>query len=735
MARRHCIDEDERKLSSQSSSPFTGLVTLQPSRKAGPSLWRSTKIVAPGEIHSSSFDTDNASAATQSFERFLSQGRSAPTSALTTPQRVPPYRVSTTTDPALAGLEHRPLLTDCTDTMQRPPTLSGTAQDTKEAATSLDVSGQYDELFGKLPDPIRLHEQEGKFDGQVVFIGHPNRDVSAHQWSASFFQWENIGRYTYLRGKIEGSLACDRVKDHDSTPSALHAFKLAAENREKLIVESGRMEEMANKTKPKSPEIIESVKAGSVAKDVRVPDRTAPGRSYPEGASSTPAPLYETIKKVQLEDPFVDKPESSNRIQPGINIADVKGSLDMEYKFPVKAMNSAYSRDDELAAMIARDRDRFPVLRPTFPQGGRPAQPGLREIGVGEEAPGRFTFTSGRGFPTDRAPTVSSTETADDRRQASKAPVSVHYFQGPDGLQQTRKIVSAFDSVQPTARSLFPSQGLTIANPHRVVPHPNTAAPENKMPLTLSDLSKALEQERKHVQPATTAALQFSDPDGSRQTQGYDIANGFSKQQPTVQNFKGPFFTASKPTTNDPTASLAIPRGEEEKLQSWFQDGHRLARQREYATTLMSTAANGGRQRHFGAIGDASYAFDSSYPLPQLQDTQNTLPFVRLYDTLSEYVDETRNGSGKSYFTRAWKPAPPHLRDFGPDGNNSFFSTPNAGSTNHQPGTTRKYGEEQQNNRPGGLTYSHSNMRLSPGPGAVGEEVAMFKKLGKRFEK
>jgi hypothetical protein len=722
MARLHCPNKDEGRLPTQSSSSVAGLVTLQPSRKAGPTLWRSTRIVAPGEIHGADCDNDNVSPAARSIERLLSQGRSAPASTLTTPQHVPPYRDSTTTDPTRASLEHRPLIADTTDTTQRPTTLPGTTQDNKETATLVHVSDQYDELFGKLPDTIRLHEQLGKFDGQVVFIGHPNRDVSAHQWSASSFQWENIGRYTYSRGKVEGSLACDRVKDHDSTRSALLSFKLAAENREKLIVESGRAEEVANMFRPKSPNIVETIKPTSTAKDVRVQDSKIEGQAYTEVASRVPTPLFETIKKVQLEDPFVTKADESNSIQSGLKIADVKGSLDFQYEFPVKTMTSSHPRGGNTAGMTALECDQSSTPRTVSKLGGRLFQPGIRETNVGDEAAGRFAFSSGRGFPIYRAPTRPS-KAIDSHRKLGNTHVLGEHFQNSDGL---RKLVSR-SGLQPTARSLFPIPGLTVANPHRIIPQVDTAVPENTATYTPFVSSKIFEPERTAVKPVANTVLQFSDPDGIRQAQGYEIVNGLGRQQPTTQNFKGPFFTASKPTTNDPTASLAVPFSEEEKLRDWFQDGHRLARQHEYATTLMSTAANGGRSRHLGDLGEVPGVSQYNYIL-------NTLPFVRLCETLSEYVDETRNGSGKSYFTRAWKPAPAHLRDFGPDGNNSFFSTPAVGSTqSSHHGTTMKY-EEQQHLHPAGLTYSHSNVGPSPAPGAVGDEIMKFKKLGKRGE-
>jgi hypothetical protein len=44
---------------------------------------------------------------------------------------------------------------------------------------------------------------------------------------------------------------------------------------------------------------------------------------------------------------------------------------------------------------------------------------------------------------------------------------------------------------------------------------------------------------------------------------------------------------------------------------------------------------------------------------------ENTSLFVRLYEGLSEYAEERRNGSGRSYFNRAWNAAPSFPRNPG----------------------------------------------------------------------
>lgn len=73
------------------------------------------------------------------------------------------------------------------------------------------------------------------------------------------------------------------------------------------------------------------------------------------------------------------------------------------------------------------------------------------------------------------------------------------------------------------------------------------------------------------------------------------------------------------------------------------------------------------KNRNFGVVGEVSCVHKEGY-------YDNTPPFVRLYEGLSEYIEESRNGSDQSYFTRAFKAAPPQMRDLGIDGNNNYFN-------------------------------------------------------------
>lgn len=92
--------------------------------------------------------------------------------------------------------------------------------------------------------------------------------------------------------------------------------------------------------------------------------------------------------------------------------------------------------------------------------------------------------------------------------------------------------------------------------------------------------------------------------------------------------------------------------------------------------TLVSAEIAGGKGQWFGAVGHSICATRKSY-------FENTTPFVRLYENLSEYMEEYHNGGSGSYFSRAWKAAPSQMRDFDADGNGSYFTDPVAISSRH----------------------------------------------------
>ncbi|KAH7079240.1 hypothetical protein BKA63DRAFT_488898 [Paraphoma chrysanthemicola] len=546
---------------------------------------------------------------------------------------------------------------------------------------STGVGDQQAEHFGKLPDPIRLHEQLGAFDGQVIFIGHPNRDVSAHQWSAAAFQWENIGHYAHCRSRIEGLLASDILHRHEKPSDSLLLFKILAQNQEKIVVQGRRSgSDTPAQPKPKHMDIAPHATPRENMRDSL--EETTIDVMYGERSRQTYVkvlgPTNVKIRADHVDDPFLTEVDSRAFQSAACSLsakgaAEFTGSLDFGYEFPSRSTISTLENPGD---PTRRDLDMAHMLQDTSSPSERLPSRSQREFIPDEDtsihaASSDTSRVSSRQLPGFIPP--ANLESRVKLRNAAR-------LCSPTLKRPT--ITQAHD-MQPTARSLYPPTGLTVANPHRNVHQMQAGGDKVSGTKYTSDTHRP---ERSVVKYNVLAELQSSDPNGVLQSPCPDIANGLSHQSPTVQNFKGPFFTATKPTSHDPTASLAdIDEGD--KLRHWFRDSHRPARQREYAKSLASAAATAGK-REMSSVGADAAAVNRD------GNADITTPFVRLYETLSEYVDELHNGGG-SYFSRSWKPASAYLRDPGPDGNNSYFSDEPVASSKPSPHATHYLNYQQ----------------------------------------
>lgn len=735
MARRYCHrdNEVESEQSVHSPTSIAGIIKLQPNRGKGQHLWRPLQppdLVEPDS--GSEWIVD--SSVPQGLNHHM-HGQSPLPGGPTPFLSFPPSSQNRTITETWTAEEQPPVPFVHMSSRRQSFSLQHTDDEISVSGAHTARQDDYSKLFGNLPDPIRLHEQTGEFDGQVVFIAHPNRDVSAHQWSSMSFQWENIGRYACSRGRLEGSLASDVLKDQNVSRNSLAYFKLAAESREKLVVSNGWPKRESGDTPP--PEITSTIQLNRVSTTPGlIRDNHAAGA--PRNANSTKpyiglAPSkstsglsYVTVRHKVLEDPFVTDVKSCAThvfatVPAGIDGLDTtKGLLNREYEFPVISATSPelatkLTEEDTCRQLLARSR-REPsnLVHCGARVSDRTYESTLREVTFGEEASIRNSLGHDQANPVHDSLVATSSESYTARRKLEEPPVTfddhIRHLSLPS---QGHVTLPRFEGLQPTARSLFPPLGPTVANPHRTVPRQDRTGPDctgASLPITYASSlqvparcrsSKQHSFEFKDPEPqrnrpmalagcheprtqllydtvfeadtsiisaTDTANLKSSDPDSAPQVQDYEIANGLGQQAPTPQNFKGPFFKESMPTAHDPTVSLSVDISEQEKLTTWFRDGHRPARQREYATTLVSAATADRKGQGFGVIGHPTATRNRRH-----ERYGNTAPFVRLYEGFSEYIDEYHKGSGGSYFTRAWTVAAPQLRELGPDGNSSFY--------------------------------------------------------------
>ncbi|KAF2034430.1 hypothetical protein EK21DRAFT_85466 [Setomelanomma holmii] len=563
------------------------------------------------------------------------------------------------------------------------PTPIGPIRDKDPIPKHTSIEDRYLELFGKLPDPIILQEQLGDFDGQVVFIGHPNRDITAHQWSASSFQWENIGRYAHFRREAEGALASDILNAPDTSCDALTSFKNAAKIRERVVCALCSTEEKAHGIleQAQTRSAIPTADSTDLGPSKEVQSHAVPRQRFAAPSAQVFNQKTKSTKRHHYDDPFVVQaahPRSelclpSSRIH---DASDAIGSLDFKYEFPVRAHTSRLlqsTRDVTIATtfggLVTKDPDTSYQLHCQSHPVRAMIQSGLHKYKFDGDTSEMFTHSAmvnSRPRGTIIPAVLDSFDTSTGITDEIHDPPAHVGCLGANLRKLTT--ASSFLDLRQAAQSLFRQPGLTIANPHGST-HRSDLVTASIRPLT--ETRKVSQFETTTVGGDFLAPLHFSDPDSARRAPSPEIANGLSQQPPTVQNLKGPFFTASKPTAHDPTVLLAVYIDEEEKLCQWFRDGHRLARQREYARTLTAAASTGPA----GDKPKGSNVLDDTPNAARYGHTDVTTPFVRLFESLSEYIEEHRNGSGSSYFTRSWKPASPCLRDLSPTGNNSYFSS------------------------------------------------------------
>ncbi|TKA23678.1 hypothetical protein B0A50_06514 [Salinomyces thailandicus] len=124
------------------------------------------------------------------------------------------------------------------------PQLSAYAAKPEEKQTTVEAVPDHKEIYNVFgnppPPPAHLTSNPGSVNGQLQFIQHTNGDISAHQWSSTRFEWENIGGYSNLRKKIEGQLGSNRLKGETAyqtlQQNTLTYFRTIAKQKEANVM-------------------------------------------------------------------------------------------------------------------------------------------------------------------------------------------------------------------------------------------------------------------------------------------------------------------------------------------------------------------------------------------------------------------------------------------------------------------------------------------------------------------
>jgi hypothetical protein len=670
---------------------LAGLIKRQPIRNKGNKSWRPLQLSDFGDDENNNdadeSDHDDFASFTSDFNQKLElrPNRSVSSQVRASPFDLRPLQTNMNFNEAINPSPLSQRLSIASDHRSPAEFSSGyprvSDEDISPTDTRHGVVDEYARLFGKtLPDPVHLPASVGDFDGQVVFIGHPNRDVSAHQWVAEMFQWSNIGLYSHNRRRIEGSLALDRLRGSIIPHNTVHYFKAVAEQREKQVQSASRLraQEASSENRTRAlrrPTLTESDHFASLSSASGSTSEQLPTlnslRTLPSDRANIATPASRTITTKALEDPFVTPARHPHPAVPapfnftrGLN--GTLGSMDFTYEFPVKSMtqrglsSQSPSRVDyKKQYFIQREQERLEAMRRGVVLQDDRSSSSLKVRTGMEDA---LSF-SARRPGTGRMHVPLSPEDAHDRQKLKD---KLGELCDSARRESHPVIIPRPHLHQDPAKTLQPPPGFTIANPTRVASKLNAnAAPYTHVPS--HDVSEASESEATAVNAQPPASLRFSDPDGLRQKPVPEIANGLNHQKPTPQNFRGPFFTDQRPSSLNPTASLALPSEEEGKLKNWFTDGQRPARQQEFCRKIMDTANASFQLRpghNFGAIGESRTKHHGTLV--------NTPIFVRLYENLYEYMEESKAGGGKDYFIRSWKTS--EARDQGPNGNMNYLA-------------------------------------------------------------
>jgi hypothetical protein len=697
MARRYNKRDEFEGGERPTSGPVSlaGLIKFQPIRKKGANN-RTWRPMLPSDLDQD--DTDGPEAEVPDAGRVPTmpthqhpglETSSDITLARASPFDLPPLQTNFNTSPESHRQNFIVQNTFPQDSFSHdvsPASMAGTGTAITPTDTPSGAVDEYTRLFGKvLPSPVQLHVQLGEFEGQIAFVGHPTRDVSAHQWSLVKLKWLNIGIYSHRRRKIQGSLASDRLKGSRLRQNTIEYFKAVAEQREPAARGAPRV----GSGKPLDPTSSQFL-SGLARHDVKGADHFAslPGASSSSGgpgrlgksfspfnaASSDTKTVTRAFPETFPEDPPFVNSQQEQYSQAFLSFGAFTdsippGAMDFSYRFPTKIVDV----DAHKADLEQREQQRIDAIL----VGKSNADSPLPYVGFGEEA------SSARDRPATKAnrPYVPlSPQDAYDRQQLKNKLVAL----SDKALKSNQSIdrrtaIPDFQKLQQQARPTKPSPpaGFTIANPHRISSTLNAKAKpyvgtvSKHLPTDDGLASKPVpaddESDATVINDWRRTSLKFSVPDLDYVGPVQEIVYGLERYPPTPQNWRGPFFAHLLPTNQYPATPLAYQMGWDDQLRYWYRDGYRPARQLDHSRAMMASAQAEAKIRNphaFGAIGES--------PTTGWNKIENTPLFARLHEHASEYREESR-GQERDYFTRAWKSPRAYQIDSSQQGQRSFF--------------------------------------------------------------
>lgn len=565
------------------------------------------------------------------------------------------------------------------------------------------------DTFGhKLPDPVWLRSNTGKQNGDLKFIQHPNKDVSAHTWSAEHFEWVELGHYSCARKTFEGKIM---------TSEFLQYIRASKGRRPSLAYFTELVKEYPRYSEARPAVVmppLSSMHPTNIAQQHPAPPSTLTTPQTPRYDSSSTNTMYHendfpTLSSLTLREfskPISRQPAATGRpamalqglgapaddpfaaeasISPVTEISFVKpsedlrkhtvqrdpGKMNFDFRFPWGTSVGPHFEDatdtgekDRRAFFAEQERSRAEKMRQSFAPTNRSdmaieRQPKAEDASLPHMLNMIPRITTVQAAPeTNAMPCSKSTirpgsvTSATSTTKISAVPLGRFPDQSDQQLNESRaRMRDYLERVSnEQASAMQASKGQPRLQPSGLqLPEPadKNIPASNQMVMYDKPTSSGSQVSR--------SALRTSDPEpGYYENRHANIYNSLDIVGPTPQNFNGPFFQDDAPTQANPMALRSTRKLRGEDLDEWWKSGTLTERHDAFMKSLIIPTNSGGRNDNKEFIV-----------------TDRVL--VPLYETLASYVRlPGEPPKAPEYFARFVLP-PEWAIDRSRDGDKSFF--------------------------------------------------------------
>ncbi|KAK7565004.1 hypothetical protein IWX50DRAFT_612878 [Phyllosticta citricarpa] len=556
------------------------------------------------------------------------------------------------------------------------------------------------QTFGqRLPDPVWLRANEGKSSGQVKFIQHPSRDVTAHRWSAQNFEWQEIGRYScnrkFMDGDVISPLFLQHVEADPSRPQSLKYFAKLANDYSGYIqsrppsLDSTPLTYAPRPNLNLNPSLHDPARYDSLSSvatshnALELPSLTHLSLADRPAVVQASRTLRTNSMNMHLQglgaaedDPFTESisPRNTRAFVPSpdtlrsTTAVQDANMMDFGFRFPPPGI-SIRQRDDSI--YDASDRDDTSVIsndrRAFFANQERKRTEQMRQsvLNPGPQTnSGNLTMGNFQRMQPQRMSYTQIREAMIYEEMRSREPVTAVFapadYQAPVILQRGGGDAQHSQTDESRARmreylnrtaNELPSRSTSYLTPMDSINSDSTEPMSRSFehPTSHSLIPRDVVRPNSSISQASRGGmLRSSDPDFDQAQSTALVFNAINTEL-TPQNFDGPFFENTEPSPNNPNVHRTIHKSHEEEFEEWWTSGSTYQRQKDYVDSVNAAGTGHG----------------SSAVTNQL--------LVSLYERLRSYVREPgAKPKPGDYFAPFGKP-PDWCIDRGRGGKHSFF--------------------------------------------------------------